>query len=164
MAQTTSVFGLVSGSPKLEYNTSGGSTFTDGSGEIVGWQMPDNERGVGETNTVDGDLPLLAAGKIKAGDLVIQGIYTGASSGLWYDANQAYQNATPLYFRTYPAGSAAGRWRYSSGNNAVGSAGSTTNGACFVMTRPYPNIDAKTPDVFTYEIKVRCPGFTGGSL
>lgn len=164
MAQTTSVFGLVSGSPKLEYNTSGGSTFTDASGEVVSWTLPDNERGVGEVNTIDGDLPLLAAGKIKAGQMTVRGVYTGASSGFWYDANQAYQNATPLYFRSYPAGSAAGRWRWSSGNNAVGSAGSTTNGACFVQKRPYPSIDATSPDVFTYEVSIMCPGFTGGSL
>jgi len=164
MAQTTNVFGLISGSPKFEHNTTGGSTFTDDSGEIVSWTMPDNERGVGEVNTIDGDLPLLAAGKIKAGQLTVRGVYTGASSGLWIDCKNSYENGTPVYIRTYPAGSAAGRYRFSSGNNAVGSAGSTTNGACFVQKRPYPVIDATTPDVFTYEVSIMCPGFTGGSL
>lgn len=164
MAQTTNVFGLISGSPRLEYNTSGGSTFTDASGEVVSWTLPDNERGVGSTNTVDGDLPLLAAGKISAGTMTVRGVTTSASSGFWYDALQAYQNGTPLYFRVYPSGSAAGRYRFSSGTNAVGSAGSTTNGACFVQKRPVHPVDAAAAEVFTYEIPIMCAGFTGGSL
>lgn len=164
MAQTTNFFGLISGSPRFEYNTSGGSTFTDASGELVSVTLPDNERGVGSVNTIDGDLPLLAAGKIAAGTATLRGIYTGASSGFWQDAQASYQNGTPIYIRFYPAGSAAGRYRYSSGTNAVGSAGSTTNGACFVQKRPVPAVDATASDVYTYEVTVMCPGFTGGSL
>lgn len=164
MAQTTNFFGLISGSPKLEYNTTGGSSFTDASGELVSVTLPDNERGVGNVNTIDGDQPLLAAGKISAGTMTVRGIFTSASSGFWYDALQSYQNGTAMYFRHYPAGSAAGRYRFSSGTNAVGSAGSTTNGACFVQSRPVHAVDATAAEVFTYEINIMCPGFTGGSL
>lgn len=164
MAQTTNFFGLVSGSPRLEYNSNGGSSFTDASGEVVSVTLPDNERGVGSVNTIDGDLPLLAAGKIAAGQMTVRGVYTGASSGLWYDALQAYQNGTALYFRFYPAGSAAGRYRFSSGNNAVGSGASATGGACFVQGRPVHPTDAGDAQVFTYEIPIMCPGFTGASL
>ena len=164
MPQTTNFFGLISGSPRFEYNTTGGSSFTDASGELVSVTLPDNERGVGSVNTIDGDLPLLAAGKIAAGTMTLRGVYTGASSGLWYDALQSYQNGTAMYFRWYPAGSSAGRYRFSSGNNAVGSAGSSTNGACFVQSRPVHPVDATAAEVFTYEINVMCPGFTGGSL
>lgn len=164
MAQTTTYFGLISGSPKLEYNTTGGSTFTAAEGELVSVTLPDNTREVGDVHTLDGDLPLLAPGKISAGQMTIRGVYTGASSGFWQDAQVAYQNATPLYFRFYPAGSATGRYRYSSGNNAVGSAGSTTNGACYVQNRPVGAVDADTAAVFTYEVNIMAPGFTGGSL
>lgn len=164
MAQTTNFYGLISGSPKLEYNTTGGSTFTAAEGEVVSVTMPDNVRDVGNVHTLDGDQPLLAPGKIGAGAMTIRGVYTGASSGLFQDALTAYQAGTALYFRFYPAGSAAGRYRYSSGTNAVGSAGSTTNGACYVQQRPVPVTDAETAAVFTYEIPVMCPGFTGGSL
>lgn len=164
MAQTTNFFGLISGSPRLEYNTNGGSTFTDASGEVVSVTLPDNERGVGNVNTIDGDMPLLAAGKISAGQMTVRGIYTGASSGFWYDALQAYQGGTAMYFRFYPAGSAAGRYRFSSGTNAVGSAASATGGACFVQGRPVHSTDATDAQVFTYEVPVMCPGFTGASL
>lgn len=164
MAQTTTYFGLISGSPKLEYNTTGGSTFTDATGELISVTMPDNVRDVGAVHTLDGDLPLIAPGKIAEGQMTLRGVYTGASTGLWQDALVAYQSGTPLYFRFYPAGSAAGRYRFSSGNNAVGSAGSTTNGACFVQQRPVHPTDAETAAVFAYEIPVMCPGFTGASL
>jgi len=164
MAQTTNVFSIISGSPRLEYNSTGGSTFTDCSGELVMFRLPDNERRMGETNTVDGDQPLTSAGKTQAGDLQVIGVYTGASSGFWIDAMNSHQNGTPLYFRAYPAGSAAGRYRWSSGNNAVGSAGSTTNGACFVKTRPVHPVDSREAGPFVYEVNVWCAGFTGGSL
>lgn len=164
MAQTTNFFGHISGSPRLEYNSTGGSAFTDASGEVVSVTLPDNERGVGNINTLDGDQSLLAAGKIAAGQMTVRGVYTGASSGFWYDALQSYQNGTPLYFRFYPAGSAAGRYRFSSGTNAVGSAASTTNGACFVQTRPVHAVDATASEVYTYEVNIQAPGFTGGSL
>lgn len=164
MAQTTNFFGLISGSPKLEYNTTGGSTFTTGEGEIVSFTLPDNTREVGDVHTIDGDQPLLAPGKISAGPMKVRGVYTGASSGFWQDALVAYQLGTAMYFRAYPAGSAAGRYRFSSGYNAVGSAGSSTNGACYVQKRPTPAIDAETASVFTYEVDVMCPGFTGASL
>ncbi len=164
MAQTVNFFGLISGSPKLEYNTTGGSTFTAGEGEIVSVTLPDNERGVGDVHTLDGDQPLLAPGKIAAGQMRVRGVYTGASSGFFTDALASYQNGTPMYFRYYPTGSAAGRYRFSSGTNAAGSAGSTTGGACYVQGRPVPAVDAETAAVFTYEVPIMCPGFTGGSL
>src|SRR3990167_2281859 len=164
MAQTTSFFGLISGSPKLEYNITGGSAFTDASGELVSVTMPDNVREVGAVHTLDGDLPLIAPGKIQEGQMRVRGIYTGASTGFFQDALAAYQNGTAMYFRWYPAGSAAGLYRYSSGNNAVGSAGSATNGACYVQQRPVPAVDAETAAVFTYEVPIMAPGFTGASL
>lgn len=165
MAQTTSFFGLISGSPLLEYNTTGGSTFTNATGEIVSVDMPDNTREVGELHTLDGDLPLIAPGKIKAGVMKVRGVYTGASTGFWQDALNAYQAGTALFFRFYPAGSAAARYRFSSGNNAVGSAGSTTNGYCYVQKRPVTGaIDAEKAMVFDYEIDIMTPGFTGASL
>jgi hypothetical protein len=165
MAQTTTYFGLISGSPKLEYNTTGGSSFTDATGEMVSVDMPDNLRDVAAVHTLDGDLPLIQPGKIKEGAMKVVAVYTGASSGFFQDALVAYQNGTPLYFRFYPAGSAAGRYRFSSGNNAVGSAGSTTNGACYVQKRAVPNVvDADKAAVFTYEVDVMTPGFTGASL
>jgi hypothetical protein len=164
MPQTMNFFGLISGSPKLEYNTTGGSTFTAGEGEIVSFTLPDNVREVGNVHTLDGDQPLLAPGKISAGQMKVRGVYTGASSGFFQDALVAYQNGTAMYFRAYPAGSAAGRYRYSSGTNAVGSAGSATGGACYVQNRPVPVVDAETAAVFTYEVNLMAPGFTGGSL
>jgi hypothetical protein len=165
MTQTTNFFGLVSGSPKLEYNTTGGSTFTDATGELVSVDLPDNLRDVGNVHTLDGDMPLLAPGKIAAGQMKVRGIYTGASSGFFQDALVAYQTGTALYFRFYPTGSAAGRYRFSSGYNAVGSAGSTTNGMCYVQGRAVPSIvDAEKADVFTYEIPIMTPGWTGASL
>lgn len=165
MAQTTNFFGLISGSPKLEYNINGGSTFTAAEGEITSVDMPDNTRDVGALHTLDGDLPLIAPGKINEGAMKVRGVYTGASTGFWQDALTAYQNGTALYFRWYPAGSAAGRYRYSSGNNAVGSAGSNTNGNCFVQKRPVPGVvDAEKAEVFSYEIDIMTPGFTGASL
>ena len=166
MAQTTNVFGFVSGSPRYEYNTTGASSaFTDASGEIVSWNWGAGERRVGETNTIDGDLPLIAPGKLGATDVTIVGVYTSASSGLWQDALTAYQNGTALYWRVYPAGSAAGRYRFNSGNTAGASVIlSNTNGACYVTQRPVPNAEATSGDVFTYEVTIRAAGFTGGSL
>lgn len=164
MAQTTNFFGLISGSPKLEYNTTGGSTFTAAEGEVVSVTLPDNVREVGDVGTLDGDQHLLAPGKISPGQMTIRGVYTGASSGFFQDALTAYQAGTALYFRFYPAGSAAGRYRYSSGTNAVGSAASGTGGACYPQQRPVPVVDAETAAVFTYEVPIMCPGFTGGSL
>jgi hypothetical protein len=164
MAQTTNFFGLISGSPKLEYNTTGGSSFTAAEGEVVSVTLPENTREVGDVHTLDGDQPLLAPGKISAGQMKVRGVYTGASSGFFQDALAAYQNGTALYFRFYPAGSAAGRYRYSSGTNAVGSAASATGGACYVQNRPIPAVDAETAAVFTYEVNIMAPGFTGGSL
>lgn len=164
MAQTTNFFGLISGSPKLEYNTTGGSTFTAAEGELVSVTLPDNVREVGNVHTLDGDQPLLAPGKISAGQMTLRGVYTGASSGIFQDALVAYQNGTALYFRWYPTGSAAGRYRYSSGTNAVGSGASATNGACFVQQRPTPPVNADEAAVYTYEIPIMCPGFTGASL
>lgn len=161
---TQNFFGFVSGQPRLEYNTNGGSTFIDASGEIVSITLPDNERAVGAVNVLDSDYPLLAAGKIAAGTMRIRGVYTGASSGFWFDVNNAYHNGTPLFFRYYPAGSAAGRWRYSSGTNAVGSAASATGGHCYVMSRPVPAVDSNDLQLYTYEVEIMCPGFTGGSL
>lgn len=169
MAQTTNFFGLISGSPKLEYNTTGASVasgWTAAEGEIVSVDLPDNTRDVGSVHTLDGDLPLIAPGKISAGQMKIRGIYTGASTGLWQDALKSYQNGTALYFRFYPAGSAAGRYRFHSGNSAGASIDmSTTNGACYVQDRPVPAVvDAETAMVFTYEINAMTPGFTGASL
>lgn len=167
MAQTTNYWGFISGGSTLrvEYNTTGGSAFTDASGELISWSWGAGERNVGEVNTIDGDLPLVTAGKLAATDVTVRGVYTGASTGFWQDANAAYQNGTALYARYYPAGSAAGRYRWSSGNNAVGSAGSTTNGAGYVTARPVPGLDATASgDPFTYEVTIRFAGFTGGSL
>lgn len=169
MAQTTNFYGLISGSPLLEYNTTGASVasgWTNANGEVVSFDLPDNVREVGALHTLDGSQPLIAAGKIKEGALKVRGVYTGASSGFWYDALQAYQNGTPLFFRAYPAGSAAGRYRFHSGASAGASIDmSTTNGACFVQKRPVPNVvDAEKATVFDYEIDIMTPGFTGASL
>ncbi len=171
MGQTTTYFGLISGSPLLEYNKTGasvGSGWTDASGELVKVDMPDNVREVGEVHTLEGgaDMPLLQPGKIKGGAMKITGVYTGASSGFWQDALNAYQGGTALYFRFSPAGSAAGRYRFYSGNTAGASTDlSTTNGACYVQKRPVPNVvDADKAEVFVYEIDVYTPGFTGASM
>lgn len=165
MPQTTNFFGLVSGQARLEYTTTGGSSgYIDASGEIVSITLPDNERMVGTAHTIDGDMALLAVGKIAPGTMRIRGVYTGAS-GFWQDALSAYQNGTPLYFRFYPAGSAAGRYRWTSGTNGAGSAApSAAGGACYVQQRPVPAIDAGEGQVYTYEISVMCPGFTGATI
>ncbi len=128
--------------------------------------MPDNLREVGAVHTLDGDLPLIAPGKIKEGAMKVRGVYTGASTGFWQDALAAYQGGTALYFRFYPAGSAAGRYRFNSGNTAGASVTqSATNGACYVQKRPVPNaVDAEKAEVFTYEIDIMTPGWTGGSI
>lgn len=167
MAQTTNFWGFISGGStvRVEYNTTGGSSFTDASGELISWSWGAGERAVGQVNTIDGDQPLVTAGKLSATDVTLRGVYTGASTGFWPDANASYQNGTALYLRYYPAGSAAGRIRWSSGTNAVGSAASATGGACYVITRPTPGLDATASgDPFTYEVTVRAAGFTGGSL
>lgn len=165
MAQTTSFFGLASGSPRIEYNTTGGSTYTDASGEIVSATWGAGERGVGQINTIDGEFALIAPGKVAATEVTIRGIYTGASSGFWKDVETAYSTGGAIYLRIYPAGSAANRYRWTSGTNgAASAAGSANSGACYVTQRPVPNIDASTPDVFTYEALVTAVGFTAAAI
>ena len=165
MAQTTNYFGLASGSPRLEYNTSGGSTYTDASGEIVSVTWGAGERGVGEINTLDGEYAIIAPGKVAATEMTIRAVYTGTSSGFWTDASTSYETGSPIYLRYYPAGSAANRYRYTSGTNgAASAAGSANSGACYVMGRPVANADASTPDVFTYEVTIKAVTFTRTAL
>lgn len=163
MAQTTNFFGNVSGSPKLYMNTTGGSALTtDMSGELVSFTPPDNERAVGSEHTVDGDMALVGAGKIAAGAGTLRMIYAPGSAGVWNDLNNAYTNGTPIYLWWFPAGSGTGRVRLASGAASAG--GSANNGGCFVQKRPYPVTDANAAGVFTYEVPVFCPGFTGAIL
>lgn len=162
MAQTTNFFGNVSGSPRLYYNTTGGSALTDMSGELVSFTPPDNERGAGGVHTVDGDQALIAAGKIAPGAGTIRAVYAPGSAGVWNDLNAAYQNGTPIYLFWFPAGSATGRVRYASGAASAG--GSANNGGCIVQKRPAPVTNADEAGVFTYEVPVFCPGFTGAIL
>jgi len=165
MAQTTVYFGPVSGSPRIEYNTSGGSTYTDASGEIVSLTWAAGERSVPEVNTLDGDFAIITPGKVAATEFTIRGVYTGSSSGFWKDLESAYQGGTAMYFRVYPAGSSSGRWRWVSGTTAVAaSAGSANSGWCYVQNRPVPNMDAADSAVFTYEATMKAVTFTAGSI
>lgn len=167
MAQTTNFWGFISGGStvRVEYNTTGGSAFTDASGELISWSWDAGDRAVDSVHTIDGDMPLVTAGKLDATDVTVMGVYTGASSGFWQDAQAAFQNGTAIYLRYYPAGSAAARYRWSSGTNAVGSAASGTNGQCYVTQRPVPGLDGENSGKpFTYQVKIRAAGFTGGSL
>lgn len=164
MPQTTNYWGWITGGStvRVEYNTTGGSAFTDASGELISWTWNSGARKAGQTNTIDGDMPLIAAGKLDAQEVTLRGVYTGASSGFWQDAQVAYQNGTLIYLRYYPAGSVAGRYRWGSGTNA--SSGSAAGGGCIVTQRPVPNLDSTSGDVFTYEVTIMAPGFTGASL
>ena len=166
MAQTTTYFGPVSGSPAIYWNTTGASAFTNnGAGEIVSLTWGAGERSIPEINTLEGDFAIITPGKVSATEFTIRGVFTGASAGFWKDVESAYTAGTALYFEVYPSGSAAGRWRWRSGTTAVAaSAPSANSGWCYVVSRPVPNLDASDSAVFTYETTLKAVAFTAASI
>lgn len=159
MAQTSTYFGLIN-NPLFEMNTTGGSTYTSYSGEIISVAWGGGARKAGEVNTYDGDTPIIGEGKRESVELTVRYVYSGsgaASASFGTILQGIYENTTAaslrgIYVRFSPSGSAAGRWRQ------------TSSGSGILITPPYQTVEAGQTDPVMGEVTIKFPGFTTGSI
>ncbi len=159
MAQTTTFYGVIN-NPLFEMNTTGGSTYTSYSGEIISVKWGGGARKAGEVNTYDGDTPIIGEGKREAVELTVRYVWAASAAGsasfistlIPIYENTAAASTRGVYVRYSPSGSAAGRWRM------------TASGSGVITSLTYPDVAADQTDPVVGEVTIKFPGFTSGSI
>lgn len=144
MAQIT---GAVSARNAVVEISTDGSTWTDVSGAANKVDPGTTGRDFGETNTFDGDSPIVTSGKKKSVELSVSIVYTEGGSDAFEIFRSAYENQTDIYLRYSPKGSTTGYNLYTS---SVGK----------VFDFMYPAIDAGSAAAIMVDLKFRASSIT----
>ena len=148
---SSNAVGLFS-APYFGMNTTGASTYTNYSNEIVSVTMSGGARKSSDTNVLDVDDPVVVQGKREPTEFTVRALYTATSAGLWNVVHSAIEAGSFAFIRYAPGGSAAGRYHL------------TTSGSAVFTGAPYVSVEAGSGDPIMFEFTVRAPGVTAGSF
>ena len=124
MAQTT---GGLSGRNCYIASSPDGAVWTDISGFTNRISPGGGDRQTDEVFTMDGDTPIIKAGKRKSISLKVAAVYTEGGSDPFEIVRAAYEGATDFYLRWAPKGNTAGNFLF-------------TSSAGIVTSAPYPEV------------------------
>lgn len=144
MAQTTNAISWKDCKIEMSAN---GTAWTDVSGFSNSVKVDGGERAIGEFFTVDGDTPILTAGKRSALTVTVAAVYTEAGSDPYALAVAAYEDCTPLYVRWSPKGGNATNFQF-------------TTSSGFVTQPVYPAGAADSGDPISIEVAVQVASIT----
>jgi len=148
MAQTTNALSWAN--CKIELSTNG-SSWTDVSGFANSVGVDGGERATSEFFTVDGDTPIVTAGKRGFLEITIKAVYTEAGSDAYAMGIAAYEGNSALYARWTPKGSGAGAFVFTTSAGRV--------------TKPiYPQGAADSADAIQFELGISCGSITKTNL
>lgn len=128
MAQTTNAISFRAGRVEISIN---GTVWTDISGFSASITVDGGERETEDTQTFDGDTPILTAGKRGSLEVKVKIVYTEGVSDPQEVVRTAYEAASALYVRWYPKGSTSGNFLY-------------TTDPGIVKNHPYPGGEAES--------------------
>lgn len=148
MAQTTNAISWANATISLSPD---GTNWTDVSGFANSVTVDGGERATSEFFTVDGDTPIVTAGKRGFLDITIKAVYTEAGSDAYALGMAAYENNTPLYAKWIPKGSGTGAFVFTTSIGRV--------------TKPiYPQGAADSADAIQFELGISCGSITKSVL
>ena len=140
MAQT---LGAISAKDFTILTSPDGITFTDRSGFGTKITPAPGTRKTGQTNTFDGDIPIVTMGKRSGQMFAVEYVYTEGAADLFEIARIAYEAGTDFYFRYAPKGGQTGEFQF-------------TTLAGKIASFEYPTGDANSGDpvVLSFELFV----------
>lgn len=148
MAQTTNALSWANCKIQLSTN---GTTWTDISGFANSVSVDGGERATSEFFTVDGDTPIVTAGKRGFLDITIKAVYTEEGGDAYAMGMAAYEGNTPLYAQWIPKGTGAGAYVFTTSMGRV--------------TKPiYPQGAADSADAIQFELGISCGKITKTTL
>ena len=119
-----------------------GSTWTDVSGFGAGISVSGGSRGAGEQNTLDGDTPIVVAGKRASLDVTVRYVYTEEAADPFEIVRAQYETEGGLLYVQYSPEDPGGFW--------------FKTGAAVLTEFGYPVGDADSADVVLSEFTVKC--------
>lgn len=151
MAQTTN--SLSWSNCKIELSDDAGVNWRDVSGFSNSVEVDGGERSVAEFFTVDGDTPILTAGKRALLEITLKAVYTeDASNAPFIMGLTAYVTAgNTLLMRWSPKGGAIGQFRYL-----------TSTAICSAPV--YPAGAADSGDAIPVELVLKCASITKSTI
>jgi len=125
-----------------------GSSWVNVSGEAASVAVSGGDRATGEQNTMDGDMPIVKAGKRASIDLTVRGVYTETAAEFFETLRAIYETAGGACWIQYaPAGDDEFWFHSADGADAL------TSG---ILTSPgYPGGDVSSGDVIMSEFVVK---------
>ena len=141
MAQTTDAMSMKDCKLEMSIN---GTDWDDISGMSNSVRVEGGERLTGHRYTMDGDTPIIKAGKRAPLMVVANVIYTETGDEAYDEANDAYEGGTDFYLRWSPAGGDSGELQY-------------TTGAGIVKAPVYPGGETESGDPINVDIQLEVP-------
>jgi hypothetical protein len=148
MAQTTSATSAKDA--YVEFSTNG-SSWTNCSGTANMISPGGGERKTEETDTFEGDTPIITRGKRGGQKTKFRAVYTEGASEISVIARTAYLNGTDFYLRWAPKGNTAGNIRYTT------SAGTVLGGV-------FPEVDATKAEALIVEVELHYAELTPAAI
>lgn len=147
MAQTTLAASSIAAVVRV--STTGTSAWTDLSGASTGISFSGGELNTGEAFTLDGNYPVITAGKFAMVDATMSMLYTsGTTAPDYLGTIETWQkNRTKVYLQFSPEGTAD--WTY-------------TSDAGYFVSHIMPEAMADSADPLAVELTFRTPKFTRG--
>jgi hypothetical protein len=128
-----------------------GTNWTDVSGFANSVAVDGGERATAEFFTVEGDTPIVTAGKRGFLDITVKAVYTEAGSDAYAMGQAAYEGNSPLYLKWIPKGSGVGAFVFTTSIGRV--------------TKPiYPQGAADSADAIQFELGLSCGAITKSAL
>jgi hypothetical protein len=125
-----------------------GSTWTDVAGHGASVAVSGGERATGEAHTMDGDTPILKAGKRASLDITVRFVYTETASDPFDIAQTAYETAGGALYCQYRALN-GGNW--------------FSTGAGIITSLLYPGGETGDGSVVMSEFVIKCATITDAS-
>lgn len=150
MAQTTTAY--TPRNARVALSTDG-SSYTDVSGSTTAFSAGDGTRLIGSAHTLEGEGPIIGAGKLDVQTSSFTFLYTETAGEAYITAYNAFIAAnSTLYARVDPLGSTTGNYRFTSSKGVLG-------------TMPaFGEIDAGTGDLMTIEGEFTHGGWTKSTI
>lgn len=139
MAQTTTATATTNA--KIEFSTNG-STWYDISGSSNSIDPGEQERQTGEEYTLDGDYPVITAGKFQPLEIAVNIFFSTTSGEAWARASAAFTAKSDAYVRWSPQGGTTGHKMYT-----------TDKGVLNKLTWPSSNASEAGPLLVAFTIK-----------
>lgn len=153
MAQTTGAISFRTAVVKISSTDTAWASMTDLSGSGAGVAVAGGDRVTGEEHTLEGDIPVVVAGKRGSIDVTVRCVYTEGAAEAFETARAIYETA---------GGAAYVMW------NPKGTGDSSNfvfdTGAGIMTNFKYPEGDAEGGEVVMGEFAVKCASITKTSI